>query len=165
MKKDNKYPAKYHYDILIELQEAIIMIFILIAIALGVYFIAIRPISIKMNEEANLHLKNEILQHISDNQATIPVENIDKANDYCNRIKRFQKEGITNIERCSVIDNNEDESKIVIVYFKKVRMSKCVLFYLRVFIFFNSIPGSFLLSYLFARTFTLPHLFFTNEYT
>ena len=119
MKKDNKCPAKYHYDMLIELQEAIIIIFILIAIALGVYFIAIRPISIKMNEEANLHLKNEILQHISDNQATIPVENIDKANDYCNRIKRFQKEGITNIERCSVIDNNEDESKIVIVYFKK----------------------------------------------
>ena len=119
MKKDNKCPTKYNYNKLIELQEAIIMIFILIAIVLGAYFIAIHPISIKMDEEANLHLKNEILQHISNNQATIPVKDVGKAKEYCNRIERFQKEGITNIERCSVIDNNEDESKIVIVYFKK----------------------------------------------
>ena len=165
MKKDNKCPAKYHYDILIELQEAIIMIFILIAIALGVYFIAIRPISIKMEEEANLHLKNEILQHISNNQAAIPVKNVGEAKEYCNRIERFQTEGITNIERCSVIDNNEDKGKIVIVYFKKVRMNKCVLFYFSSFIFFNSIPSSFLLSYLFTRPFTLPHLFFADKYT
>ena len=119
MKKDNKCPTKYNYNKLIELQEAIIMIFILIAIVLGAYFIAIHPISIKMDEEANLHLKNEILQHISNNQAAIPVKNVGEAKEYCNRIEHFQKEGITNIERCSVIDNNEDESKIVIVYFKK----------------------------------------------
>ena len=94
-------------------------IFILIAIALGVYFIAIRPISIKMNEEANLHLKNEILQHISNNQAAIPVKNVGEAKEYCNRIEHFQKEGITNIERCSIIDNDNDGGKKVIVYFKK----------------------------------------------
>ena len=119
MKKDNKCPTKYNYNKLIELQEAIIMIFILIAIVLGTYFIAIYPISIKMDEEANLHLKNEILQHISNNQATIPVKDVGKAKEYCNRIERFQKEGITNIERCSVIDNNDDEGEKVIVYFKK----------------------------------------------
>ena len=119
MKKDNKCPTKYNYNKLIELQEAIIMIFILIAIVLGTYFIAIHPISIKMDEEANLHLKNEILQHISNNQATIPVKDVGKAKEYCNRIERFQKEGITNIERCSVIDNDDDEGEKVIVYFKK----------------------------------------------
>ena len=119
MKKDNKCPTKYNYNKLIELQEAIIMIFILIAIILGAYFIAIHPISIKMDEEANLHLKNEILQHISNNQAAIPVKNVGEAKEYCNRIEHLQKEGITNIERCSVIDNDNDGGKKVIVYFKK----------------------------------------------